>query len=84
MSATGKKQTIGVKCQFMTEIVGNKTTIACFHKKVLVALRPWVNLRDVGNDMYFIGYLTGFINHQQSFFGYVRPWSCYAMLMPTF
>jgi hypothetical protein len=83
MSAASKQETVGIKSQFMTEIIMYIFAIGTFHKKVFVTLWHWVNLGDMGNDMNAFGYLTGLVYQDKSVFVYLRPLRGNAMQIPS-
>lgn len=51
MGTTRKKQTICVKCQFMTEIIVDIVALCILHKQMLVAFGHRMCMRDMSNNV---------------------------------
>ena len=73
MGATREKQAIGVKSQFMPEIIMHTLAKMVFHKEVSVAFRHWVDLRNIRYHEESISDFSALVDGQQSLLGYLGP-----------
>ena len=62
MGAASKKQAIGIKCQFVTEVIIYIFAFIILHKQMPVSLWNLMYLRYVRYDVYAITDLTGLVN----------------------
>ena len=83
MSTTRKQQATCVQSQLMTEIILNVLPLLILDEKMLIAFRHRMYVRYVRYDIDVIANAFAMLNRQQSFFGYLRPSSCYAVQVAT-
>ena len=83
MSTTRKQQATCVQSQLMTEIILNVLPLRILDEKMLIAFRHRMYVWYVRYDIDVIANAFTMPNLQQSFFGYLRPSSSYAVQVAT-
>ena len=84
MSTAREQQTIDIQRQFMTEIIVDIITAGILNIEILIPFGHRMILRNMGNHIDAISYLTRLIHSAESVLTYLWPHGRNAVQVPSF